>query len=228
MVAIGSMVALGAAALGWYVIRSRSTGTGQYRIATVERGSIQQTVSATGTLSAVKTVQVGTRVSGQVAELHADFNDHVTKGQLLARIDPTLQQQAVTPDAQAQLGKAQAQYDQAKAEQDRNAPLFAQQFISASDFNTLQMNLKVALAGVKSAQVTLDEARQESLVHEYLRPDQRQVVVVRSVDVGQEDPVAASLSAPPALSPSRRTCRRFRSLRRWTKVTLRRSRIAKR
>src|SRR5450830_1150770 len=114
VIGAGSVLAL--VAILWFVMHSRASAMPAYRFATVETGNIRQTVSATGTLSAVKTVQVGTQVSGQVAEIHADFNDRVTKGQLLARIDPTLQQQAVT-DAQAQLVKAQAQYD-------RNQPLF--------------------------------------------------------------------------------------------------------
>src|ERR1017187_393816 len=176
----------------WFVVRSRTNATPAYRFATVETGNIQQTVSATGTLSAVKTVQVGTKVSGQVAEIHADFNDHVTKGQLLARIDPTLQQQAVT-DAQAQLVKAQAQNEQAKAEYDRNQPLFTQQFISASEFSTVQVALSVAVAGEKSAQVTLDHAKQELSYTNIFAPISG-VVVERDVDVGQT--VAASLSAP--------------------------------
>ena len=84
----------------------------QYRFATVERGDLQSTVSATGTINAVTTVSVGTQVSGQVSEILVDFNDTVKKGQLLARIDPTLAQQAVA-DAQANLEKAQAQALQA-------------------------------------------------------------------------------------------------------------------
>ena len=96
--------------------------TPAYRFATVERGNIQSTVSATGTLNAVTTVSVGTQVSGQVAQIFADFNDHVKKGQLLARIDPTLAQQAVT-DAQANLEKAQAQALQASRDNARNRPL---------------------------------------------------------------------------------------------------------
>src|SRR3954470_16809661 len=86
-----------------------------YRFAAVTRGNVEQTVSATGALSAVKTVQVGTQVSGLLAGIYADFNDRVTKGQLLARIDPTLQEQAVR-DAQAQLERAQAQLSQAQQE----------------------------------------------------------------------------------------------------------------
>jgi HlyD family secretion protein len=158
----------------------------------VERGNIEQTVSATGALSAVKTVQVGTQVSGQVAEIHADFNSQVKKGQLLARIDPTLQQQAVR-DGQAQLEKAQAQLRQAQQEYTRNQPLIAQKFISASEFSTVQVNLSVAQATVKSAQVTLDRAKQNlSYTNIYAPIDG--VVVERNVDVGQT--VAASLSAP--------------------------------
>ena len=180
------------AAIIWFVVRSRTNATPAYRFATVETANIRQTVSATGTLSAVKTVQVGTQVSGQVAEIHADFNDRVTKGQLLARIDPTLQQQAVT-DAQAQLVKAQAQYAQSKAEYDRNQPLFAQQFISASEFSLVDVALSNALAGQKSAQVTLDKAKQNLSYTNIFAPING-VVVERDVDVGQT--VAASLSAP--------------------------------
>src|ERR1017187_7057655 len=186
----GALVVI--SAILWFVVRSRANATPAYRFAVVELGNVQQTVSATGTLSAVKTVQVGTQVSGQVAEIHADFNDHVTKGQLLARIDPTLQQQAVT-DAQAQLVKAQAQNEQAKAEYDRNQPLFTQQFISASEFSTVQVALSVAGAGEKSAQVTLDHAKQELSYTNIFAPISG-VVVERDVDVGQT--VAASLSAP--------------------------------
>ncbi|MDB4916268.1 MAG: HlyD family secretion protein [Gemmatimonadetes bacterium] len=190
VLAVGAVVIL--VIIGWVVVQRRASAEPAYRFATVERGTIQQTVSATGALSAVKTVQVGTQVSGQVAEIKADFNDHVTKGQLLARIDPTLQQQAVT-DAQAQLAKTQAQYQQAKQEYDRNQPLFAQKFISASEFSTVQVNLSVALAGMRSAQVTLDRAKQ-NLSYTNIHAPISGVVVERDVDVGQT--VAASLSAP--------------------------------
>ena len=178
--------------LFWWFKQRESGGDTTFRLGTVETGNIQQTVSATGTLSAVKTVQVGTQVSGQVAAEYADFNDQVKKGQLLARIDPTLQQQTVR-DAQAQLEKAQAQLAQAQQEYNRNAPLAQQKFISASEFSTFQVNRSVAIATVKSAQVTLDKARQNlSYTNIYAPIDG--VVVERDVDVGQT--VAASLSAP--------------------------------
>src|SRR5919197_3946841 len=108
-----------------------------YRFATVERGDLQSTVSATGTLSAVTTVQVGTQVSGQISAIYVDFNDRVKKGQLLARIDPTLAQQAVE-DAQAGLERVQAQLVQAQQEYEREKQLYDAKVITASEFNTVQ------------------------------------------------------------------------------------------
>jgi HlyD family secretion protein len=186
-----SVVVLALLAFWWYRHKS-AQGDTTYRTGAIETGSIKQTVSATGTLNAVKTVQIGTQVSGQVTAEYADFNDHVKKGQLLALIDPTLQQQAVR-DAQAQLEKAKAQLSQAQSEYNRNAPLAQQKFISASEFSKFQVNLSVAQATVKSAQVTLDKARQNLSYTNIYSPIDG-VVVERNVDVGQT--VAASLSAP--------------------------------
>ena len=93
-------------------------------------GDIASTVSATGALSAVKTVSVGTQVSGQVAELLVDFNDQ-QEGELLASIDPTLQMQAVT-DAQANLDKVQAQLLEAQREFSRNRELAESGLIARS------------------------------------------------------------------------------------------------
>jgi HlyD family secretion protein len=163
-----------------------------YRFATVTRGNLESTVSATGALSAVKTVQVGTQVSGQIAAIYADFNQKVKKGQLLARIDPTLQQQAVQ-DAQAGVERVQSQYTMAKEEYDREKTLFDAKVITASEFNTAQSNYEVAKANMKSAQIALDKARQ-NLAYTNIYAPIDGVIVERTVDVGQT--VAASLSAP--------------------------------
>src|SRR5689334_9691596 len=110
------VVLISATALGlWLYARADAHEAATYRFATVEQGDLQSSVSATGALGALRTVEVGTQVSGQVAEIRADFNDHVKKGQLIARIDPTLQRQAVE-EAEAGVAKAQAQLDQAKEE----------------------------------------------------------------------------------------------------------------
>jgi HlyD family secretion protein len=163
-----------------------------YRFATVSRGNLEATVSATGALSAVQTVQVGTQVSGQIAAIYVDFNAKVKKGQLLARIDPTLQQQAVQ-DAQAGVERVQSQYTMSKEEYDREKTLFDSKVITTSEFNTAQSNYEVAKANLKSAQIALDKARQ-NLAYTNIYAPIDGVIVERTVDVGQT--VAASLSAP--------------------------------
>jgi HlyD family secretion protein len=173
----------------------RKTGeaaTPAYRTAMVTRGSVTATVASTGTLNAVRTVQVGTQVSGQIARLYVDFNDRVTKGQLLATIDPTLQKQAVD-DAQAQLERAQAQLSLAQSEYARNKQLFDAKVLSASEFATTQSNFAVQTAAVKSAEIALQRAKQ-NLSYTSIYAPISGVIVERNVDVGQT--VAASLSAP--------------------------------
>ena len=163
-----------------------------FRFTTVERGDIQAFVSATGTLNAVTTVSVGTQVSGQVSALLADFNDHVKKGQLLARIDPTIAQQGVA-DAQANLEKAQAQENQASGDQDRNRTLSSDGLIAKNLLEQGGSALKVAQADVKSASVALQRAKQNLSFTSIYAPIDG-VVIERNVNNGQT--VAASLSAP--------------------------------
>lgn len=179
-------------AAGWMLSRSNSDKEPPYRFAAVERGDLEASVSATGKLGAVTTVQVGTQVSGQVSAINVDFNDRVRKGQLIARIDPTLQQQAVR-DALAGLERVQAERSQALREYNRNKQLFDRKVLTEAEFNNAQYGLAIANASVKSAQVTLDRARQNLSYTSIYAPIDG-IVVERNVDVGQT--VAASLSAP--------------------------------
>ena len=164
----------------------------EFRVAALTRGSLSSTVSATGALKAVTTVQVGTQVSGQVTAIYADFNDRVKKGQLLARVDPTLAQQAVA-DAQAGVARASAGLQQARGDYDRNKPLFDRKVITAEEFAGYQYKLAAAQADVRSANVALERARRNLAYTEIYAPIDG-VVVERNVDVGQT--VAASFSAP--------------------------------
>lgn len=166
--------------------------TPAYRFATVTRGDMKATVSATGALSAVTTVSVGTQVSGQVSELLVDYNNQVKKGQLLARIDPTLALQAVT-DAQANLEKAQAQAVQASRDYARNRELLEAGLVARSSYEQTQSSAEVAQASVKSARIALDRAKQ-NLAYTSISAPIDGVVVERNVQQGQT--VAASLSAP--------------------------------
>jgi HlyD family secretion protein len=189
-VAAVALITVGASA--WVYQRADGKEAPAYTTAPVKRASLKSTVTATGALQAVRTVQVGTQVSGQIAQIYVDFNDHVKKGELLARIDPTLQQQAVE-DAQAQLEKAQAQLTQAQSDYARDKQLFDAKVLTAVEFETSQSNFSVQQAAVKSAQIALDRAKQ-NLDYTSIYSPIDGVVVERNVDVGQT--VAASLSAP--------------------------------
>ena len=176
----------------WAYLRSARSAAPAYRYATVERGNVESTISATGKLGAVSTVQVGTQVSGQVSAIYADFNDRVKKGQIIARIDPTLQQQAVR-EAEAGLERNQAEIDKVERDHARNRQLHDRQMISDSDFNASEYALAVAKANVKSGQVALERARR-NLSYTSIHAPIDGIVIERNVDVGQT--VAASLSAP--------------------------------
>jgi HlyD family secretion protein len=180
-------------AIGLFVYRDAfAKPAAAFRFVTVERGNLQQSVSATGALGAVTTISVGTQVSGQVSALLVDYNDHVKKGQLLARIDPTLAQQAVV-DAQANLDKVRAQLLQGQRDFNRNRELTTDGLLAKSAFEQSQSSVDVAQADVKSAQVALDRARQ-NLAYTNIYAPIDGVVVDRNVQQGQT--VAASLSAP--------------------------------
>jgi len=187
--------ALAASTLGgvlWFHHRADAGTTPSYRLGKVERGSVKSTVSATGTLGAVRTVQVGTQVSGQIAALYVDFNDHVKKGQLIARIDPVLQQAAVQ-DAQAGLAKAQAVYTQTQLDYERSKKLHDQQIATDAEYNVAQSSYAQAQASLTSAKINLERAKQ-NLAYTNIYSPIDGVVVERAMDVGQT--VAASFSAP--------------------------------
>ncbi len=188
---IAVVVLAGAGGLAAYRL-SDAREVPTYRYATATKGNITSSVSSTGTLNAVTTVQVGTQVSGQLAALYADFNDHVKKGQLLARIDSTLAYQSVQ-DAEANVERVQAQLVQAQSDYDRNKKLFDDGMLASSEFSTFQLAVTVGKANLKSAQVSLDRARQNLAFTNIYAPIDG-VIVQRLVDVGQT--VAASLSAP--------------------------------
>jgi HlyD family secretion protein len=181
---------LGAGAYG-FLSRKSADGT-SYRFVTVEKGDLESVVSATGALSAVKTVQVGTQISGLISKLNVDFNDKVVAGQVIAQLDTTLLDTSIH-DAEATLERNQAQLRQAERDYERIKTLHQQGISADVDFNTAQYNLDVARASVKSANATLERARQ-NLAYATITAPVSGTVVERDVDVGQT--VAASLSAP--------------------------------
>jgi HlyD family secretion protein len=185
-----ALVLVGAAV--WLYQRNAAGDAPTYRFESVERGDIEAAVSSTGTLNADTTVQVGTQVSGQVSAIYVDFNDRVRKGQLLARIDPTLSEQVVR-DAQAGIARAQAEQANAQRTYDRNRQLFDRKVLTEVEYSNAQYALDVAKAGTRSAQVALERA-QRNLAYTRIEAPIDGIIVQRNVDVGQT--VAASLQAP--------------------------------
>jgi len=142
------MIVLAAGASGaWFYTQSRGS-TARFRSAKVERGPLTATVSATGTLNAVVTVQVGSQVSGQIKELFADFNSQVKRNQLVARIDPEKFQAAVS--------QARAQVDAAKAMVLNQRALVEK---TRADLANAQAALAVAKAQTAKAQVAVLDSR---------------------------------------------------------------------
>ncbi|MDH4223352.1 MAG: efflux RND transporter periplasmic adaptor subunit, partial [candidate division Zixibacteria bacterium] len=164
----------------------------KYITAEVQRGDISIIVTATGTLEAVTTVQVGSQVSGTISALYADFNSRVKKGQLIAQLDPTFLKAQVS-QSQADLEKAVASANLSRKEKERALSLFEKNMISESEKDIALTNYELALSQQKSAEATLERAKTNLDYATILSPIDG-VVISRNVDVGQT--VAASLSAP--------------------------------
>ena len=176
----------------WYFNRPNGEEVSPYRFVTLEAGDIEAVVSSTGTLDAVTTVQVGTQVSGIISHIYVDFNDNVRRGQVIARIDTTLLTSSVR-DAEANVERNKAQLRQAEREFKRIGGLFDKQFVTEIDFNRAQYDLDIAVAATKSAEISLERARQ-NLSYATIYAPISGTVIERNVDVGQT--VAASFSAP--------------------------------
>lgn len=178
----------------------------EYRSEVVARGRVTATVTASGTLSPLKTVQVGSQVSGRIVELFADFNSEVKKGDVIARIDPSLlesdkaRSRANLQSARASLTKANADRDNAKLIYERTKQLVkdgvaAQQEVEAAftAYTSAKANAEAAGAAVAVANAAIETADTNLLYTTIVSPIDG-VVISRDVSVGQT--VAASLSAP--------------------------------
>lgn len=174
--------------------------------ASVDRGDVVQRVTATGTLSALVTVEVGAQVSARIMEILVDFNSEVKKGEVIARLDRQLFEAAVTEAranqraALAAVERARVQAAQAARNRDRGVELAAKKLIAPSELENLELALEVAKADVVSAQGQVEQAgaalhrASVNLGFTTIVSPIDGVVISRDVDVGQT--VAASLQAP--------------------------------
>ena len=195
-------------AAGWYAWGSsrKAEADSGFRTTTVERGDIRVAISATGTLSAISTVVVGSQISGQVTDVLVDFNDRVETGQVLARIDPSsyeaqiAQGSAQIASAQAQLRQAQAALANATADYNRKAELGRQKLVAQADVDLARTAMQQAQAQAASAsaqirqQTASTQTTRVNLQRTVIRSPVDGVVLTRKIEPGQT--VAASLQAP--------------------------------
>src|SRR5439155_25441896 len=160
--------------------------------APVQRGSIEATVSATGTVNPVTSVQIGSQVSGTVSHIYADYNSLVKKDQLLLQLDPAIYQ-AQLAQARANQERSRAEVENTKRSYERARDLLAQHFTSKADRDAALTAYQSAVAAEKQTRAAVQLAS-VNLAHCSIFSPISGTVIARSVDVGQT--VAASLQAP--------------------------------
>ena len=191
-----------------------------YFTARVQKGDIRQVIEATGTINPVTSVQVGSQVSGMISKLYVDFNSKVTKGQVIAEIDPKLFQgavlqaqadlqnsQALLAAAKANLAKDQATQEQNKLDYNRAVALQQQAVNSQQQMDQAKATYDAITAQVGSDRAAIQQAEaqvaqktaalkvaQTNLDYTIIRAPINGTVVARNIDIGQT--VAASLQAP--------------------------------
>jgi HlyD family secretion protein len=163
-----------------------------YRTDAVTRGDVQKTITATGTVNPVTTVQVGTQVSGTIKELYADFNSRVKKGQLIALIDPTLYETQLA-QAQANTDRADAAMRDAERILNQNKALYARSLVAKNDYDAALTGYDSAKAQLAQAKAALQTAA-TNLSYTKIYSPVEGIVISRNVDVGQT--VAASFQTP--------------------------------
>ncbi len=172
----------------------------------ITRGDITSTVTATGELNALNVVTVGTEVSGTIRELFVDFNSEVTKGQLLAQIDPSnaeqtlKQQEATLAGYEASMRSAQASLRDEERQLARNRELFNRKLVARSTVDTSETNVAVKKATLNEARSRVLNGRaavekaKTDLGHTRITSPVDGIIIDRQVDVGQT--VAASYQTP--------------------------------
>ena len=201
------IIILGAAAwYGWDKYNGNTVESYEYKTQPVVAGDITATVSATGNVSAVETVEVGTQVSGTIKVLSADYNSIVTKGQLIAQLDTDMLEAQVSSAkanvtvANANVAKAKATLSDAERVYNRNKELVGKNALAKTELDSSQTQLQIAKAGLSGAEASVVQAEatlkiaETNLNYSQIHSPVDGVVINRQVDVGQT--VAASLQAP--------------------------------
>ncbi|HYE46523.1 MAG TPA: efflux RND transporter periplasmic adaptor subunit [Caulobacter sp.] len=206
--AIAAWVAVGAVVLGGggYLLFKPKAPKDPYRTEAAQRGDITRSVSASGTLQALVTVQVGSQISGQITKVLVDFNDQVRAGQVMAILDPQTyvsraqQGQAEVAASQASVAQLQAQAEVARANYNRTKTLYDKGIAAKAALDTDLAAWKAAQANVAAGRARVTQSRAAlnatnvDLGRTNIVAPISGVVVDRQIEPGQT--VAASLSAP--------------------------------
>ena len=189
---IGSAVILVVA--GFFVYKSfgSTDKTISFETAKISKGTISNTVTATGTLEAVKTVELGTQVSGVITKIYVDYNSEVKKGQLLAQIDetPLLAQLA---QSKSTVDQSEAEVKYQKATYERYKALIDKKLIAQSDYDLAEYNYNKAVATLHNVKSMNDKDKINLSYAKIFSPIDG-IILSRAVDEGQT--VAASFSTP--------------------------------
>lgn len=187
-----AVLAVGGAGFWWWHGRTPTSGQSSFKTSAASRGDIVQSVTANGQINAVKTVTVGSQVSGIITDIRVDFNSRVTNGQVIAQIDPQSYRQYLS-QAEADLANAQASLKLAQVSFQRAKELRNAELISQADYDSADATLQQAEATVKTREASLNKAKVD-LERTTISSPIDGVVISRAVDVGQT--VAANFNAP--------------------------------
>ena len=191
-VIVGLIVLIAFAITGYIVLKKEPSKTISWETKPIGRGSISNNITATGTLEAVTTIQVGTQVSGIISKLYIDYNSKVKKNQILARIDTTTLSANVF-DAKASVYRQQILVNQTKRDYERTKDLFEQKVVAQTDYDKALDDYETAKSSLVSAQAQLNRS-QINLGYATILAPIEGVVISKSVEQGQT--VAASLNSP--------------------------------
>lgn len=164
----------------------------EYTYTSLQKGDIEASVTSTGTLEAINTVDVGTQISGTIAKIYVDYNDRVKAGQLLAEMDMRMLNTSLQ-SAKANLAVSQAQLNQVEDQYNRNKVLYEKGVIAEQEYNNSKYTYEQARSVKKAAQASLTNS-QVNIGYAKITSPINGIIIEKTVDEGQT--VAASFSTP--------------------------------
>jgi len=191
---IFALVALTAIYLTYSISRNKEILS--FETTKIEKGDIRSIITATGSLEAITTVEVGTQVSGIIQDIYVDFNSTVKRNQVIAKLDTTMLYSSLQ-SSKAELDQRIANLDYYKKNFERVKLLFESNTIAESEYDQAKWNYEAAKANYNSSKANLNKS-EINLNYATIISPINGVVISRSVDEGQT--VAASLNTPTLFS----------------------------